>query len=143
MKRYLVLCAVIGVCVVCSAFAQGNSAAGTSAAKPATVGFNDLGPLTDDQIASLQTEWTDEKTKRQFVFTASFGPQTLKSEDKARYQKMGRIPYRLTADLMEAKETDGKKLYKRVEGSAKFYILDPAGKVVEKRSSSLAKMCPS
>jgi len=99
--------------------------------------------LTEDQIAALLTEWTNEKTGAKLVFHSSFGVREVKPKKKRKYVKSGKIPVRITCNLSEIKEVKGKKLAKRVSGGrAYFYIMDPDGKVIVKKSLSLAKMCP-
>jgi hypothetical protein len=44
---------------------------------------------------------------------------------------------------MEIKDANGKKLAKRMSGTAHMYVLDSNDKAVEHRSVSLDKMCPS
>ncbi|MDD5677440.1 MAG: hypothetical protein PHW60_05535 [Kiritimatiellae bacterium] len=100
--------------------------------------------LTEDQIADLLTEWTNEKTGAKLMFQSSFGLRTVTPQEKRKYVKSGKIPIRITCELFEIKESNGKKLAKRMtSGSARFYIMDSDGKVIEKKSVSLDKMCPS
>ena len=100
--------------------------------------------LSEEQIAALQSEWTNPKTGDKLQFQASFGVRNLTPQEKTRYAKSGKVPYRITCALYEIKESNGKKFLKRVSGgTARFYITDPGGKVVEKKSMPLDKMCPS
>lgn len=99
--------------------------------------------LSDDQIAAFLTEWTDAKTQAKLVFQASFGMRSVSPEEKPKYVKSGKIPVRLSCILSEIKEVDGKKLAKRTSGTARFYILDPDGNIIIKKSLSLDKMCAS
>jgi len=113
---------------------------GLTNGKPA--GNNNI--LAEDQIAELLTEWTDEKTGARLVFNSSFGVRTVSPQEKRKYVKSGKIPVRITCSLEEVKEVNGKQLAKRVSGgSARFYIMDADGKVIEKKSVALDKMCPS
>lgn len=119
-----------------------------AAGAPAKPGLTTVKPtggtLTDEQIAALLPEWTDEKTGNKLVFQASFSVRSLPPQEKRRYVKSGKIPARLTCELLEVKEVNGKMLAKRVtNGMARFYIMDPDGKVIDKKSISLDKMCPS
>lgn len=100
--------------------------------------------LSEEQIAALQTDWTNPKTGDKLQFQASFGVRNLTPQEKTRYAKSGKIPYRITCALYEIKDVGGKKRLMRVNGgTARFYITDPDGKVVEKKSMPLDKMCPS
>ena len=99
--------------------------------------------LTDDQIAALLTEWTDEKTDAKLQFSASFGVRNVPADEKRKYVKSGKIPIRITCELDEVKEVKGKKMYKRQSGNSHLYILDSDGKIVDRKTVSLDKMCPS
>lgn len=101
------------------------------------------GTLSEEEVEKLKTSWTDEKTGKQYLFNASFGARKLDAKQKKKYKKSGKVPYRITASLYEHKESKGKKLSKRLKGTGRFYVLDSEGKVVLKKSMSLAKLCPS
>lgn len=99
--------------------------------------------LTEEQIASMKTEWTDEKSNVKVHFSARFGAATVPAELKKKYSKSGKIPIRITCDLVESREVAGKPVAKRLGGSAHLYIKDSDGKVVLKKTVPLEKMCPS
>ena len=100
--------------------------------------------LTDKQIESLKTQWTDEKTGKRYVFSAGFGTARLTDSDKRKYAKSGKVPVRITAYLSELKEVKGKQVSERQKGTCRFYVLDGEGnEAIKRRSSSLDKMCPS
>jgi len=101
------------------------------------------GTLTSEQIAGLKTEWQDDKGKK-FRFSGSFGMARMSSSDKRKYAKSGKVPVRITASLYELGERKGKTVYERLKGTGRFYVLDAEGnEVIKKKSSSLAKLCPS
>ncbi|MEI6809348.1 MAG: hypothetical protein WCN95_11560 [bacterium] len=99
--------------------------------------------LSDAQIAVLKTEWADDKKKTRMQFSASFGASAVTPEEKKKYARSGKIPIRVTADLIEIKEISGKNVAKRLDGSIHLYVKDSDGKVVAKKSIPLEKMCPS
>lgn len=99
--------------------------------------------LTDEQIAALLTEWIDPKTQAKLLFSASFGIAGLTPSARAKYVKSGKIPLQIVCQLIEVKEAKGKTLAMRLSGSAHFYILDPDGKTIEKKTVALDKMCSS
>jgi hypothetical protein len=101
-------------------------------------------PLTAEQIASFKKTLKDEKTGNVISFESFFAPVAVDSKAKAKYAKSGTIPYRATCSLYEIKNPDSKRpLSKRLSGDSQFYLIDPDGKVSEKRVVSLDKMCPS
>jgi hypothetical protein len=102
--------------------------------------------LSEEQISELYTAYNDEDKERTYSFSAGFGKARLDPKrDKSKiskYTKSGKVPCRLTASLYEYKIVKGKKVGKRMSGTVKFYFLDPEGKQVLKKSSSLSTMCP-
>lgn len=102
--------------------------------------------MTEEQVAELMTEYTDDSSGRIYKFTAGFAQMRLDpKKDKSKitkYQKSGEVPFRLTCELTETKEYKGKMLSKRVDGTARIYILDSEGKVIDKKSTSLSVLCP-
>ena len=102
------------------------------------------GTLSDKDIEALKTELTDEKTKQKLLFVTDFSlRKPTQPAEKKKYEKSGKIPFRITATLYDVKETGGKPLYRRLGGTAKFYLINSEGKVVLTESASLDKMCPS
>jgi len=102
--------------------------------------------LTDEEIASLKTQAViDEKKDIQYQFVGSFAAVPVTdAKEKKKLAKSGKIPIRITCALYEVKGAKTPKpLAKRMSGSAQFYILDSEGKMVEKKTVSLDKMCPS
>ncbi|MBU4247388.1 MAG: hypothetical protein KKG09_09340 [Verrucomicrobia bacterium] len=99
--------------------------------------------LTEDQIAALLTDSTDEKSKAQLQFSASFGLRTVTPKENKKFIKSGKIPIYINCQLVEIKEINGKKLTKRMGGTAHFYIQDSDGNVIVNKALSLDKMCPS
>ncbi len=118
------------------AAANGNGAA-------AKVTPTAAGTLSEEQIAAFLMELPNEKTGIKLQFQASFDARKIAPEEKRRYVRSGKIPIRLTCALFEVKELNGKETFKRATGVARFYIMDPDGKVIEKKSAPLDKMCPS
>lgn len=141
--KLFVGCLVIAVSLSWNVLGQTQSNAPASSAQKSSIAQSDLGPLSEEQIAAFITEWNNDKGNEKIIFNASFGVRSLSVEEKRKYQKSGKIPLRLTADLSQVKDVHGKKLSERMTGTAHFYILDPAGQIIEKKSMSLAKMCPS
>ena len=97
------------------------------------------GILSDDEIAALVTESTDEKSGDQLVFTAFFEKKRMTDDNEIRkYSKSGRVPFRVAAKLAET--IKGQK--KRVTGTmCHFYVLDADGKQIVKRTVAVESMC--
>jgi len=120
----------------------------TSAKEPVKKVSSTGGPtggnnLTDEQIASLITEGTDEKMGTKLQFQASFGVRNLPANEKKKYIKSGKVPFRVTCSLYEIGNINGRQSMKRLNGKAHINITDSTGKVIEKKTVPLDKMCPS
>lgn len=105
------------------------------------------GTLSEADIAALKTELVDEKKGTTLKFSASFSQLGLDPKrDKSKiskYAKSGQVPFRIITTLTEYKEVKGRKLSELQSGTCRIYILDSEGKVVDKTTQSLTKMCPS
>ena len=99
--------------------------------------------LTDDQLAALKKDATDEKTGATYSFGADFGSRSVEPPEQRKYAKSGKIPIRITCSFTETKKVGGKALTRRLSGSSHIYIMDSDGKVVFKKTFPLDKMCPS
>ncbi len=138
------VCLAAWLVMAAPAPAQTPAVPGTPAAKPAAIASPKSGQvLTDDQIAALLTEWTNEKNQGKLFFSSSFGPASVSPSARQKYAKSGKIPLTIVCQIVEVKEVRGKKVSMRLGGRAHLYILDPDGKVFENKSVSLDKMCPS
>ena len=117
------------------------SAVGEEAKTPKPLQVGDI--LTDEQVASLLTKWTDKKTRASWEFTSSFERRSVSAAEKGNVQS-GKIPIRITCSLDKSKVGFmGDRVYMRESGTASFYIMDSEGKVVIRQSMPLDKMCPS
>lgn len=128
----------------CQSYAQSQTGdSDTTVTKPSSTVVKP-GTLSDKDIEELKTELTDEKTKQKLLFVADFSlRKPTQPAEKKKYEKSGKIPFRITATLYDVKDTGGKPLYRRFGGTAKFYLINSDGKVVLTESASLDKMCPS
>ncbi len=103
------------------------------------------GTLSDEDVASLLTEFRDEQSGVRYHFSASFHPVRPANRSQInRYASSGRVPYRITCSLVEIRPRGGREQRQLItRGSARFYLLDSEGKVVQTGSESLARMCPT
>ncbi len=100
--------------------------------------------LSDEQIAALLTERTNEKTGTKIIFQAQFGMRNLTQHEKKKYIQSGKIPVRLTCDLYESKKMGGRMVTKRLSNkTVRFYILDAEKNILDYKALSIDKMCPS
>ncbi len=102
------------------------------------VAANADGSLTEAELSSMILKWEDPGGAKKLALYATVS--SAKGINK-KYLKQGKIPFRITASLMET--AAGQRYGKRATGTAHFYLQDSAGKVVQKKDVSLAKMCPS
>jgi hypothetical protein len=103
-----------------------------------------VGLPTDAEIAAFQKEAQLPGKPEKYVFEASAGQRILSTPDeKAKYARSGKIPFRVTMELNEIKIVNGKPLSKRMEGRGGILILDETGAIVDRKKDSLGKFCPS
>lgn len=124
----------------------GTPALGDSSGPAPTPSFANKtagGTLTEEEEKSLKKEWTDEKTNRRYRLEASFGPRTLEGREKKMVARTGRIPVRLLAYFYEVKKSGGKDVFVQEPGSAHIYIQDAEGGLVDKKTMSFNKLCPT
>ena len=146
MKRYVILFSLL-LCAVTVNAQFSTSLKKKAVEQPALAKLRSTAKtLTDEQVSELYKTYNDADKERTYSFSAYFGQARLDPKrDKSKiskYQKSGKVPCRLTASLYEYKIVKGKKVGKRMSGTAKFYFLDSEGKQVLKKSSSLSTMCP-
>jgi hypothetical protein len=137
---------ILAVCVLLSfkSFGQDKPATPEQPAKKPSSTMTKPGTLSEKAIEELQTEWTSDKNGQKIVFNGSFsGRKLTQAAEKKKFEKSGKIPIRITAELLDVKQVNGKNMSKRLPGTARFFITDPDGKVVITESGSLDKMCPS
>ena len=99
------------------------------------------GMLSEEELKNLSPTWTDEKSGDKRVMRAGFAQERVSPTQKKRYQRSGKIPFRIIADVTETQA--GARRGQRMSGSCKIYILDSENKCVDKKSTSLDSMCPT
>ena len=103
------------------------------------------GVLTDEQIASLKTEWTSPETKKVYKLGSCWlRPERPKTAvQMMKHKKNGTVPVRICYALYEIKELGGRKRSIRQTGQCHLLVKNAEGKVVIKQTADLSKMCPS
>ena len=108
-----------------------------------TSGIRTGNTLTEEQIAGLQRESTEEKSGEKIQFNFSFAQTRLDEKELKKWDPKDGIKYRLTCELVRSKTVKGKTVGERLGGSAKFYLTDESGTTVMAKSQSLDSMCPT
>lgn len=105
------------------------------------------GVLSDADLKALVTEHKDDDAKLETkLYTTAgrkaFNVKTDKGKQaQAAYEKSGKIPYRVTANLYQ--RTTGARSGKRLEGNAQVYMQDATGQTVFNETVSLKELCPT
>lgn len=130
---------LITVCAASVTLAQTNkTVTGTSTNAPK---ITQPGILTDEEIAKLQTDWSDPKTGAKAQFQASFTAVVPAPGEVKKYK--GKVPYRITCQVLDTKVVRGKPQTERLNGMCTLYLVDSEGKVAEKKTLNLDRMCPT
>ncbi|MDD5706689.1 MAG: hypothetical protein PHR35_12265 [Kiritimatiellae bacterium] len=101
------------------------------------------GVPSDEEIAKFKTSFQQPGRSERVVFQAFFGVPNLSPQDRRKVARGGKVPYRITMDLMEVKTINGRNFSKRLEGRGNIVVLDEAGMVVDRAKEALGKLCPS
>lgn len=89
-----------------------------------------------------KTEYKGKHYDFHVVNNRLYFPIALKDINIAKYEKRGTIPFRITAELLEAKIGD-KNARRFMRGQAWFLFIDAENKIVIDKKLSLAKLCPT
>jgi hypothetical protein len=65
-------------------------------------------------------------------------------EQRKKFEHNKKVPYRIIADLIKAKEVNGKRVAARTtDGKCNVAVLDETGKVIKQSTENLIKLCAS
>jgi hypothetical protein len=118
-------------------------AGGDDKTAAAAAGRQADGIPTEEEIAAFLTTYQPPGRPERYIFTATFGVPALTPRERKAYARSGKVPYRITMDLMEAKTVGGRTFSKRVEGRGNVVVMDAAGTVIDRTKEALGKLCPS
>jgi len=124
-------CIAVAILAAGIGFAQQRS---TSAPKP-------VGVPSEEEIQSFKTTHAVSDTET-ITMTATFTVPPQTPDMLKRYAKNGKVPYRVTLELMRANAKT--KSSERVLGkNGVLAILDENGALVKRAQESLGNLCPS
>jgi|GEM_PF-1726156 len=100
---------------------------------------------TEEEIAAFVSEYKEtENSKESLSLSVNLVVPKLLPEQRKKYERSKKVPYKLTVDLVKVKEVNGKKVSTRVtDGKCNFAVLNESGKVDKQSSESLIKLCAS
>lgn len=100
--------------------------------------------LSEQEIASLKTEWLDPGGKKRWVFEASIAPEPLSPWEAQGNRSSGRIPFRATASLDEyVLRRSGWMPLRKIDGLACISVQNKDGTIVYFNAMELDKLCPT
>jgi hypothetical protein len=99
--------------------------------------------LYPEKTARWVTSWDDPKTSKKYAFSTSFMQVKPQHREIKKHKQKGTVPYRITGELIQLKESRGRTLRKRESGSVVIVVRDVDGKELLSKTISLAKFCPS
>lgn len=129
--------------VAVAAAPHAGAPAAAAALANRNVGIRTGNTLTEEQIAGLKQESSDEKPGETLQFRSSFSQVPLDAKELKKWEPKDGIKYRVTCELLRVKTVKGKATSERLGGSSKFYLTDDSGAVVMSKSQSLDSMCPT
>jgi len=103
-----------------------------------------VGMPTDEEIKSFIETYKESETET-IALSATFTVPTLTPDAVKKYAKTGKVPYRVTFELLKSKTVNGetKSTGRLLDGRATVVILDENGALVKRAQESLGNLCPS
>ena len=101
------------------------------------------GVPSDEEIKSFITTYKESETET-ITLSASFTVPAQTPDALKRYAKNGKVPYRVTLELLTSKTVNGRESVGRLlNGRGMVAILDEKGALVKRAQESLGNLCPS
>ncbi|MCL1922213.1 MAG: hypothetical protein FWG50_14260 [Kiritimatiellaeota bacterium] len=103
-----------------------------------------VGVPTEAEIASFIETYKESETET-IKLSAAFTVPEQTPDALKRYAKSGKVPYRVTFELVKSKTVNGQtqSAERVLDGRATVAILDENGALLKRAQESLANLCPS
>jgi hypothetical protein len=90
--------------------------------------------LTDEQVAALKMAFEEEGRKVQLTAALKDAWAGLSDNQTERLQKAGKVPYRVTASLIELRNKGDSVVKQTLLGKVSFYVVDAENNVIAQKS---------
>ena len=103
-----------------------------------------VGVPSDEEIKSFLTTHKDSATET-ITLSAAFTVPQLEPDALKKYAKSGKVPYRVTFELLKSKTVNGetKDLGRLTDGRATVAIFDEKGTLLKRAQEPVLNLCPS
>jgi hypothetical protein len=100
---------------------------------------------TEEEIQAFVSEYKESDTSKESLsLNVHIGVPKMTPEQRKKFEHNKKVPYRIIADLIKAKEVNGKRVAARTtDGKCNVAVLDETGKVLKQSSENLIKLCAS
>jgi len=99
---------------------------------------------SEEEIKSFITTHKESETEA-ITLSASFTVPTQTPDALKRYARSGKVPYRVTFELLKTRTVDGtsRSVGRLTDGRATIAILDENGTLLKRAQESILNLCPS
>jgi len=112
---------------------------GLSSASPAQAGIP-----SEAEISAFKTEAANPSDPlEKLVLVADLAVPKMTADARKKYTFNGRVPYRLTVELVRYSTDSGRPKGRVLEGSCSIVLVDASGAVLKRTKESMANLCPS
>jgi len=103
-----------------------------------------VGIPSEEEIKAFLTTYKESETEAIHV-SASFTVPRLAPDALKRYERSGKVPYRVTFELLKSRNVNGemRNTGRITDGRVTVAILDENGALVKRAQESLLNLCPS
>ena len=103
-----------------------------------------VGMPSEEEIKSFITTHKESETEA-ITLSASFTVPTQTPDALKRYARSGKVPYRVTFELLKTRTVDGtsRSVGRLTDGRATIAILDENGTLLKRAQESILNLCPS
>ncbi len=108
-----------------------------------TLSAAQTGIPSEAEISAFKTESDNpSKPAEKLVLVANLAVQKMTPDMRKKYTFNGRVPYRLTVELLRSSAAGGRAT-RVLEGSCNIVLVDASGAVLKRTKESMANLCPS
>lgn len=99
---------------------------------------------SEAEISAFKTESANPSDPAEkLVLVADLAVQKMTPDARKKYTFNGRVPYRLTVELVRYSTESGRPKGRVLEGSCNIVLVDDSGAVLKRTKESMANLCPS
>ncbi|MCL2104184.1 MAG: hypothetical protein FWH21_03910 [Kiritimatiellaeota bacterium] len=137
-------CVVVAVLATSIGLAQQSAKPSPTLRPLSSTAPKAVGVPSEEEIKAFIATYKESATET-ITLSASFTVPELTPDALKKYAKSGKVPYRVTFELVKSKTANGETVSadRLLDGRATVAILDENGALVKRAQESLGNLCPS